>query len=371
MASINGNLDGEVSGLIQLAHEKSAAGRTELFQSIADLLERRHHDLSSKELSLMSDILGTLFHHVEMEVRKKLAERLANRTDTSVELIILLANDEIEVARPVLMLSKLLDDENLIKIIRHKTIQHQLSITARKHLSADVCRELVTTGNDKVVVSLLANRDAKIDNETLAGLAEQARIREEIQAPLVKREDLPREVCARMYQWVSDSLKEIILQTHSISEEDINEIFSDALNDIQDEDNQRAGSLSAEQNLIEKLEKAGKLSPSFLMKSLGQGQVSLFELGFARLANIPVDFMASILYDRGAESLAIACHAINIDRSVFLTIYRMTREARNMDTRLDQEDIDRAYDRFNNMDPRRAQLTLHSWVEDARKSPLF
>ena len=371
MASINGNLDGEVSGLIQLAHEKSTSGRTELFQSIADLLERRHHDLSERELSLMSDILGTLFHHVEMEVRKKLAERLATRTDTSVDLIILLANDEIEVARPVLMLSKLLNDDNLIKIIRHKTIGHQLSITARKHLSTDVCRELVSTGNDRVVVSLLSNRDARIDNDTLAGLVEQARRREEIQAPLIKREDLPRELCAQMYQWVSDSLKEVILETHSMSEADINDIVSGTIREITDEDDQLSSRVSAEENLIEKLHKAGKLGPAFLMKSLSQGQVSLFELGFAKLANIPKDIMLSILYDRGSEALAIACRAINIDRSVFLTIYRMTREARDMETKLNQDEIDRAYDRFNTMEPRRAQLTLHGWVQDASKSPLF
>ncbi|WP_321392379.1 DUF2336 domain-containing protein [Emcibacter sp.] len=371
MASFNGNLDGEVTGLIQLAHEKSISGRTELFQAIADLLERRHHDLSTRELSLMSDILGTLFHHVEMDVRKKLAERLATRLDTSVDLIILLANDEIEVARPVLMLSKLLDDNNLIKIIRHKTIQHQLSITARRHLSSAVCRELVTTGNDKVVVSLLSNRDARIDNDTLAGLVEKARGREDIQAPLIKREDLPRELCAQMYEWVSDSLKEVILQTHSMSESDINEIVSGTLEDIRDENETLANQVGAEENLIEKLSTAGKLSPSFLMKSLGQGQVSLFELGFAKLANIPKDIMSSILYDRGSEALAIACRAINIDRSVFLTIYRMTREARDMESKLSQEEIDRAYDRFNNMDPRRAQLTLHSWVQDATKTRLF
>ncbi|MFC7050247.1 DUF2336 domain-containing protein [Emcibacter nanhaiensis] len=371
MASVNNTLDGEVTGLIKLAHEKSISGRSELFESIADLLERRHDDLSGKEVSLMTEILGTLFHHVEMEVRKKLAERLATRMDTSVDLIILLANDEIEVARPVLMLSKLLDDKNLIKIIRHKTIQHQLSITARKHLSSGVCRELITTGNDRVVVSLLSNKDANIDNETLAGLVEQSRNREEIQAPLINREDLPRELCAQMYQWVSDSLKEIILDTHSMSVEDINDIVSGTLREIETEDEKRAGLLSAEENLIEKLSKAGKLGPAFLMKSLSQGQVSLFEAGFAKLANIPKDIMSSILYDRGSEALAIACRAINIDRSVFLTIYRMTREARDMETKLSQEEIDRAYDRFNNMEPRRAQLTLHSWVQDASKSPLF
>ncbi|WP_168190301.1 DUF2336 domain-containing protein [Luteithermobacter gelatinilyticus] len=366
-----GNLDREISGLIELAHQKSTSGRTELFQAIVDLLERRHKDLTDRETALMADILGSILHHVEMEVRKKLAERLADREDTSPELIILLANDEIEVARPVLLLSKLLSDDNLVRIIRHKTIQHQFSIAARKYLSAKVCRELVHMGNDDVVLTLLSNHGARIDNETLNILVEQSREKTALQSPLIERPDLPQEFYSKMYQWVSDDLKDLILKVHNISEQEIRDILARTLDTLNQENGAQAlhQRNSSEERLVEKLHKANKLGPAFLMKTLRQGQINLFEISFARMADMPRQVLQSILYDQGADTLALACHAVGIDRSVFLTIFRLTREARNMDTRLEQKEIDKAFEQFVRMDRQQARETLAKVIRTETPPP--
>ena len=137
------------------------------------------------------------------------------------------------------------------------------------------------------------------------------------------------------------------------------------------EDAAHDGELDNEQTLIDKLKKADKLHISFLMKSLRQGNIRLFELAFAEILNVPEEIMCNILYERGPAALAIACCAAKIDKSVFMTMFRLTREAKKMDTELSQEEIEHTYSQFMNTNEQRAKAILHKWVEDSSRTPIF
>jgi len=364
-------IDKEVSNLLKLAHQKQANGRSVLFTATTDLLERRHSELSPNELALMSEILEKLVTSVEMNVRKKLAQRLAGSEDAPIDLIILLANDQIEVAKPVLLLSKLLSDQELLKVIRHKTVQHHLSIASRKKLSSAVSRELVAIGNTKTLLALLSNQDARIDDKSIAALVEKSKLDPEIQPPLIEHPDLPEEMSALMYQWVSDSLKESILNRLNITEEEIATLLKMATDEASEEEQNYLTREKSEKLLVDKLHKAGKLKPSFLMKCLNQGQSSLFEIAFSKLINVPQKIMRSFLYDRGAEALAVSCCAAGIDQSVFLTIYELTRAAQNENTVLSDKQTAEAFEYFKKLDKKRAQMTIQKWVADATRTPIF
>jgi uncharacterized protein (DUF2336 family) len=361
----------EITKLLTLAHDKSPSGKNKLFDDITDIFENNHQSLSTDERYLMSQILEQLLLNVETLVRQRLASRLATMRNVPAELIILLANDQIDVARPILDLSELLQDEDLIKIVLHRSLQHQLSIAGRKNIGSNVCRQLIATGNDDVVIKMLTNNDAKIDDVTLEKLVKQSRTRTKYQAPIIRRPELPPALAARMYSWVSKNLKETLLEVHSLNKNDIYSSLSEATMSLQKEDYVNAKIKSNEENLIDKLHKAGKLQPSFLMKSLNQGQVLLFELAFAKLVNISHEKIRHIIYDRGETSLAVACCAVNIDRSVFLTIYRLTRIARKLNPELPKEKIDVVFDLFEHLDARRAELRIHKWLADEARVPLF
>ncbi|MBL4895039.1 MAG: DUF2336 domain-containing protein [Emcibacter sp.] len=361
----------EISSLLKLAYDRKAGGRSELFNNITDFLERRHSELSPNELALMSEILEKLVNNVEMSIRQKLADRLAEDQFAPLDLIILLANDQIDVATPILILSKLLSDNELIKIIRHKSAQHQLSIASRKKLSSDVCRELVTVGNSKTLIVLLNNHDAKIGNQPLSELVEKSKTIIPIQPPLIERPDLPKEMAAKMYQWVSSGLKESILTNLDISEADIDALLQGAVEEASNGGDTQITREKSEILLVNKLHKAGKLTPAFLMKCLNQGQSSLFEIAFAKMIAIPHKIMRSFLYDRGAESLAVSCCAVGIDRSVFLTIYQLTRAAQNVDTNISDREIANAFEFFKKLDKKMALRTIQKWVAEATGTAIF
>ncbi len=132
------------------------------------------------------------------------------------ELAVLLANDEIEVATPILMRSAVLQDVDLIEIIRHRSRQHILAVAMRRDLTSTVSEALVETGDRDVIRTLLENQDANIARITLAYLVEQSKTVDEFQEPLVRRRDLPADLARRLVYWVAASLRQALIERFDI-----------------------------------------------------------------------------------------------------------------------------------------------------------
>src|SRR4051812_5812834 len=110
--------DLETQKLFDLAHDRSVAGRKALMATVTDLFFEQGGTLSDRERTLMTEILRQLIHDVEMCVRRALAERLARQPAAPRELVTALANDQIEVAHPILLHSEVLQDIELIEIVQ-------------------------------------------------------------------------------------------------------------------------------------------------------------------------------------------------------------------------------------------------------------
>ena len=94
--------------LLDLARGKTAAARRLLAETVSDLFLADGTVLTERERALMIDILRRLVHDVEMSIRGTLAERLADRPAAPRELVVELANDDIEVAHSILVRSEVL-----------------------------------------------------------------------------------------------------------------------------------------------------------------------------------------------------------------------------------------------------------------------
>jgi uncharacterized protein (DUF2336 family) len=115
-------------GLLKLAQNNSESSKKALMENVSDLFISPDGRLNDHERVLMNDIMVKLLKSVEKTIRKDLAEKLAESDEMSVELVTMLANDQIEVAQPILERSSLLKDEDLIETIRNRTDGHRLSI---------------------------------------------------------------------------------------------------------------------------------------------------------------------------------------------------------------------------------------------------
>src|SRR5262249_16857634 len=83
---------------------------------------------------------------------------------------------------------------------------------------------------------------------------------------------------------------------------------------------------------------SGQLKASFLIRVLQQGQMELFEQGFAALLKIDLEAMRKTLYGDSAVRVALACRAAGIDRSVFHTVFHLSRHHRRIAAQLKETD---------------------------------
>ncbi|MFB9355011.1 DUF2336 domain-containing protein [Sneathiella chinensis] len=307
----------QILGLVELAEDKSPTQRKFLYQKIGDFLIEEGETFSKAEKELMADILCRITSDVEKSIRAHFSRHIAKRTDIPQDLIIFLANDDFEIALPILRDCGLLEEPDLLEIIHTRSTQHQLAIAARSNISESVSRALSDTDKEEVCVELLNNHTANIPNDILEKLGEKSETIIAYQKPLLQRPFLPNHIAEKMYRWVSVALREYIANRFQVDprilEVDIDERRATIKSISTDMD--------PSEKLVEKLHKAGELSAGFMLKSLRQGEIDLFELTFAKLIDMPRNQIQKILYSKNPELLAAACRILDMDKIVFATIF--------------------------------------------------
>lgn len=329
----------EIANLVRIADNRSSRGRANLYTGIADVLNDKDEKLTLSETELMCDIMRRITHEVEMTIRIKLAQTLALDPEVSESLITLLANDEIEVAYPVLRNNPVLRDSDLIDIIQKKALEHHMAIALRKQVGASVSYALANTGQADLAVTLLENAGANIDEQTFALIVQMSRTEEKLQKPLITHRDLPKHLAMKMYEFVSAALKSYVEQRFDIAPETLDSALNLTIERlVANADHWEEEDRSTDEAMINKLAEAGALKRTFLIKSLNHGNTRQFELAFSRMLDLEEKSMLRLIYHSGTQALALACVAVELDRSVFPTIFRLTRFAKRMVTTLTDAD---------------------------------
>jgi len=319
----------------------------EIYLAVSTLFQHQKGTFADSERNLAPDIL-------EMSIRVALAERLADDPSAPHDLINLLCDDKIEVAGPILARSKVLSDVDLVRVVENGSEDHQISVAARPAIGETVTATLVRHACEAAIVALLSNDSAQITRSTFEQLSERARDAPVLQKPLVERSDLPGELARRLYQWVSDALKTALIARHP----DAARTLVSAIDETTSSGSEGpVGSVNA-RKLVEKLHASGQLRASFLIRVLNQGEMEMFEYAFAALLNMEPDAMRNALYGENAITVALACRAAGIDRSVFQTVFNLSRHHRRVTAQLSDSDKKQIEIIFNKMPKTEALQTL-------------
>ena len=324
--------------LSDLARDKSKQGRAALLTAITQLYDGQGYRLTAQDREMISDIIVQLIREVETSVRRALADHFAERSDAPEHLVIALANDDIEVAYPVLLKSKVLHDAELIEIVQHRTMEHQVAIAMRPLVSEQVSDALVETKNDKVVTTLLENSGARICETTMEQLVEASRNKRSYQRPLVHRHDLPSRLAKKLYWAVSAALRGHILKNFDVDPDRIDDTIEVAVADAMakdEEETRRRQAQSEPHNTTN--------DPDALVRMiLRQGEIARFLHEFGKLTHLRVNLVRRILFEEGGECLASVCKAVGLEKHTFLTIFMHFRQGRLGDKQVEAEEISRA-----------------------------
>ena len=321
----------DMGRLAQLAANPQDATREEIYLAVASLYRIQGHYLNERERALMQEILRRLAGSVEMAIRIALAERLADDPNVPHDLVLMLADDRIEVARPIILRSPLLTDADALRMISQYGMAHHEAIAGRAHIGEPVSDVLARSEDEPVLAALVRNATAKISATAFEILVEKSRTVAVLQAPLARRTDLPHMLATRMCEWVSDALKTYIARNYEIEPDLLSRALGRAEQVVtRPPEPPKSPPAEGAQKLVDKLAVSGQLKAGFLLRVLNQGQIDLFDLAFARLLELPLPAMRYKFYETGPRGVALACRAVGIDRCVFPTIFNLSRQARQI-----------------------------------------
>jgi uncharacterized protein (DUF2336 family) len=123
--------------LIALANEASSEKRRLLLRELTDhFLGGVEHSVTETEL--YGSVLETLSEEMETAVRAELAARFAEAPNAPASLIRRLAEDQIDVAGPVLRASTVLTDADLIDVVSRQGQDHMRAVSGRTEVSEAV-----------------------------------------------------------------------------------------------------------------------------------------------------------------------------------------------------------------------------------------
>jgi uncharacterized protein (DUF2336 family) len=241
----------------------------------------------------------------------------------------LLANDAIEIARPILEKSDVLRDEDLIEIIRTRTDEHRLCIAMRDRVSEAVSDALVEEGSPNVVEALLKNPHAEISKSAMSYLVAESRRVDRFQEPLLLRHDLPPELAHRMFWWVSAALRRKILTDFTdMNVAHLDVALQGATRKAIAAHNPKESADATALELVKHMAAQGQLTMPFLAQALRQQKVPVFLAGLSQMSGISMTVARRIFDDQAGHGLAVLFRAMDATRQEFTSIFLFLADVR-------------------------------------------
>ena len=312
------------SDLLALAHNSSTEARQRLLLGVVALCDASP---PSGELSpVLSEIFLTLARQAEREVRKVLSENLAHAERAPTALVNVLALDEIEIARPILESSPILQDEDLLRVLIEASLEHQIAVARRPQISGRVADAVIDQAEPAVLMALTTNRTAEISSEGVRRLVEHSRRIAALRGPLTRHPLLTEALAEQLYQWVGTALRQAIAARFTVDEQALGAAVYDAVEGVmrptgpEPDPVDQGDRDEMERRLIDKLQSAGQLRAGLLIRAVREKRLSLFAHGLSALGGFAVGQVRTALSAPTPEALYYACAAVGIDRAVFPTL---------------------------------------------------
>jgi len=285
----------------RLLADPSEANRAQMAAKIAINFDRQR--LSPSERQLAEDIIRVMARDAVVRVRQSLAENLKHSPHLPRDLALQLARDVEAVSLPVLSVSKVLTDDDLIDLVRSGSSAKQSAIAGRPEVSASVAEVLIADGTEGAVAALVGNEGADLDETRLNRVIDRFGSNPQIQDPLVHRKKLPLTVAERLVTLVSENLQNYLVSQHDLSPT----VASDLILASRERATVSLFASDSEESdvagLVQQLAQGGRLTPSMMLRALCMGDLAFFEHGLAYLARVSVANARLLIHDGGRLGL--------------------------------------------------------------------
>jgi len=331
MDEFHPNRMAEVSALARSA--TTAEERERLLDAMVALCAAANGKTSPEAATLLETIFLDLVGRAERDVRRRLADTLCTASWAPSALINTLALDDIEIARPIIALSPVLSEEDLIRVLTLATVAHHIEVARRPDIGPKVVAAILDGAEPKVLAALAGNPTADLSGDAMERLVGLSRRIVELQALLVDHPRLNRTLALALYAWVGETLRAEICARFHVDPHALEVAISLAVAESLGEAPLPAAAgqtgvpnqAEMERRLVAKLQAAGQLRPGFLLRALREDRLHLFEVALAAMTQVKTEAVSALVSAGRADLLALACAGVGIDRSVFPTILSLLK----------------------------------------------
>ena len=303
----------------QLQQNPLPESRASIASKIGSHLERAEKE--TIEYQIACEIAFYLQKDNEHTVRIALTESIHQSEAAPKQLVLLLAMDEEDaVALPILKISPVIQDDDLIDILpKIDQTDRLVAVAERKFLSVTVTSMLAERNIEQIAITLLNNDSAIIDDEVILQIAYKHSASKPVLSRMMKRMPLPAAAVNHMVKMQQSSNQEnrAPSEIRSFTSLEREELKNDVLSLMF---LGQKPSIEACEAMIEQLEKKEKVSAAFIILALCLGHKQLFAAHMVRNTGLPYDRIES-LCNVGEQEFSLLMNKSGVSPSLYQLIY--------------------------------------------------
>jgi uncharacterized protein (DUF2336 family) len=261
-----------------------------------------YSDLSPDDRGAAEGAMLMLLDDPSPLVRRALADALAASSDAPSAIVFALAADQPAIAAPVLALSPLFIDAELVDAVATGGPGVQAAIASRAALPRSVAAAIAEVGTAEACLVLIENSDADIAPFSTERMVERFGHLAAIRETLLARDGLPVATRQTLVAKLSETLAGFVAEREWLDADHAQRIAREACE-------KATIAIAAEtpnvdvRPLIRHLRLTGQLTAGLILRALLSGNVVLFEEALAELTEMPIARVSGLVHDSGSMGL--------------------------------------------------------------------
>jgi len=261
-----------------------------------------YSDLSPDDAAAAEGAMLMLLDDASPLVRRALADALAASPSAPPTIVLALAADQPQIAAPVLALSPLFVDADLVDAVATGGAAIQAAIASRAGLPRSVAAAVAEVGTAETCLVLLENSEAEIAPFSIDRLVERFGHLAAIREALLAREDIAPATRLALVAKVSETLVDFVAARQWLDVDHAQRIAREACEKATVTVAADAPTLQV-RPLISHLRVSGQLTAGLILRALLSGNVLLFEEALAELTDMPLERVSGLIHDSGNAGL--------------------------------------------------------------------
>jgi uncharacterized protein (DUF2336 family) len=303
-----------VRHFLQWVRTAPAAERAEATSALARAF--LYSDLSPDDLGAAEGAMLMLLDDPSPLVRRALADALAASPAAPPAIVFALAADQPSIAAPVLALSPLFVDADLVDAVATGAPAVQSAIASRAALPRSVAAAIAEVGTAEASLVLVENRDAGIAPLSMDRIVERFGHLAAIREALLARDDLAVATRQTLVAKLSETLAGFVAGREWLDLAHAQRIAREACE-------KATVAIAADSEtsevrpLIRHLRGTGQLTAGLILRALLSGNVMLFEEALSELSDMPVARVSGLVHGSGSSGLRALFDRAGLPASTF------------------------------------------------------